>query len=457
MAKKETAPKLTPENYIRQKAKSLPIYECYVNKGWDKSQMATIIVSRVHTTGNITMTSYLVDLLCLGVKDSFYKFNIPEYEFRDILTSPSFEHLELSEIPYVLAHNIIYGAVSFAEDYGFAPDKVFSSITVHMLEEDTDEVELIELDFGKNGKPFYMQGPDDSKLKINQIISTLEKTAGQGNYLFAVGEDEYDEYDDDDDYKYDDTPLSRYDKMSFEEKKALYLELSDKKAEDMDKGENIIVLCSSILADLADADEVNRFFEDYDDRLNSYEILSPDDLIPDELMGVSGIDAEINQKLVEIYYLPDEDNKKAAKMLDKLKDELPEDVPFVAFLESYILFKRNKNKKFSSLREKYLEKYPDYHIIKLAECFEDGEKNYSVPYPEDFFKGREAIHPIELYVFLIYLVTSLNNATNPAVIEGVSLVCEDFLDCISEEESTIMAMALTLKQINYVNNYFSNN
>ena len=30
---------LSPENYIRQKARTLPVYECMVNSGWDETKI----------------------------------------------------------------------------------------------------------------------------------------------------------------------------------------------------------------------------------------------------------------------------------------------------------------------------------------------------------------------------------------------------------------------------------
>ena len=47
--------------------------------------MANIIIARKHSNDNLTFGIYLVDLLCLGVKDSFYGFNIPEQEYRELI------------------------------------------------------------------------------------------------------------------------------------------------------------------------------------------------------------------------------------------------------------------------------------------------------------------------------------------------------------------------------------
>lgn len=46
---------LSPENYIRKKARSLPIYECKVNTDWQAEGIAQVIVSRKHINGNVTV------------------------------------------------------------------------------------------------------------------------------------------------------------------------------------------------------------------------------------------------------------------------------------------------------------------------------------------------------------------------------------------------------------------
>jgi hypothetical protein len=45
-----------------------------------------------------------------------------------------------------------------------------------------------EVTFGKDGKPFFVNGPNDN---TRAIVDQLEKTAGTGNYnyLVMVGED----------------------------------------------------------------------------------------------------------------------------------------------------------------------------------------------------------------------------------------------------------------------------
>ena len=71
---------LSDENYIRQRARTLKIGTCYVSDAITKAGEGTVIVSRLHTGGRVSISVYLVDAYCLGLKDSFYRLRIKDYE-----------------------------------------------------------------------------------------------------------------------------------------------------------------------------------------------------------------------------------------------------------------------------------------------------------------------------------------------------------------------------------------
>lgn len=143
----------SPETYLRTRARSLPIDACYVNEGWKDAGMASVIVARKHTNGKYTLGVYLVDTFALGTKDSFYRFNVEQHELDAIIERASMDKMVKTD--YSLVHNIIYGANAFAEDNGYKPCKEFI-LTQYILEEDTEDIELIEIEFGKDGKPFLI-------------------------------------------------------------------------------------------------------------------------------------------------------------------------------------------------------------------------------------------------------------------------------------------------------------
>jgi hypothetical protein len=186
---------MTPKRYIMEKGRSLPIINCLIHEQWRNMGMASIFVVRGMPSGNLIIGSYLVDTLCLGLKNTMFMFNLTEKEWTekqiDLLSGDSF-----IECSYELAHTIIYGGIDFAEDAGFRPQKDFA-ITKYLLAEDVGIEPDEDVEFGKDGTHYYVPGPNDQP---NVVLNTLNRTLGKGNYLFTVvdGEDDYffeDDYD----------------------------------------------------------------------------------------------------------------------------------------------------------------------------------------------------------------------------------------------------------------------
>lgn len=186
---------LSPEKYIKQKARSLKIKACYITEDHEKYGLGHIVVAREHNGGKITAGFYLIDKFCLGVKNTFYRFRMEDYEFKEVLDNMN--EIGIKEIGYEEAHNLIYGAVEFAEEAGIEPHKNFA-VTQYILEEDNDDVPLIEYEYGKNGKHYLMA---NNYLEASRYIPLLRKNLGE-DFEYTIDTEDYDyddEVDDDDD------------------------------------------------------------------------------------------------------------------------------------------------------------------------------------------------------------------------------------------------------------------
>ena len=189
--KKKPAPKpytqtMSPKQYfLAGRPQALEIHECLINADWQIKGLATIIIARKHKTGNITFSSFIVDVFCLGLKDSTSAFNRFEEDYnvyRDAIFDNNINDEAL--ISYDLAHNIIFGAIEYAKNLGFSPYKDWE-LSQFMLEpKSSPSVEKIDVEFGQNGKPFFISGPYD---KVDSVIIKLEKAVGVGNFTFMSG------------------------------------------------------------------------------------------------------------------------------------------------------------------------------------------------------------------------------------------------------------------------------
>src|SRR3989339_365187 len=180
---------LSPENYIRTRARNLPLGTCYINDNWRNTGSAMIIVTRDHINGNITHGNYIVDLYCTGLKESNWIFNQNPLDFNDFMVHQLNENdlgFKMITTSYVRAHNIIYGTVEYAEELGLMPHKSFE-LSQRILEEDDDRVSLMDIEFGFKGKPLYFFRSKEQSEK-NRVLAHLDKRIGRDNYYFITEE-----------------------------------------------------------------------------------------------------------------------------------------------------------------------------------------------------------------------------------------------------------------------------
>ncbi|MFK7775112.1 MAG: hypothetical protein AB8F94_23425 [Saprospiraceae bacterium] len=181
---------LSMTNYIKQAARKLKVLECLAIPGWEESGLAQIVVARQKPNGAILAGIYVVDIFCLGIKDTLYQIFDFEDDYRDFIDMNLNKNGEMIEIEPQLAFNLIYGAREYAEDLGFEPHRDFK-LTEYILP-DVEDIEYIDIEFGKDGKPFYMSGPFDN---VDKILNTLSKNVGADNFEFVAHEDENDVFE----------------------------------------------------------------------------------------------------------------------------------------------------------------------------------------------------------------------------------------------------------------------
>lgn len=175
---------MSDKQFLREKARQVPVSECYVMPDYEQSGVSTVLVARRHKSDKYTVGLYYLDTFCIGLKDSHYFVRIDEDSYDHLLHR--LKDVKIREATYEEAHNLVYGAIAFAEEAGIAPHESFA-LTRYILEEDTDEVPLIEYNYGKNGKHFLVAG---SRLEASRYLPLLEMNLGEGNYDYSIAADE---------------------------------------------------------------------------------------------------------------------------------------------------------------------------------------------------------------------------------------------------------------------------
>ena len=148
------------------------------------SGFAIVTVTRKAGFNRLELATYLVDIWCLGVKDVTGPRTVDLTTYKDFMDFAYRESLEgPQEISLEMAQAIVFGAIDYAAKLDLQPHRDFEAARSHLGTWSGEPV----LSFGKDGKPFYVNGPYDDPMKI---LKTLRDTVGEGNFEFLIGDGE---------------------------------------------------------------------------------------------------------------------------------------------------------------------------------------------------------------------------------------------------------------------------
>lgn len=180
-----------------------PVIEALVSAELWKEGIGYLAIARQDGGGKLVFGVYLVDVQCLGVKDAFWRTGAED--FKEVI--PKLEDKQrMRPIPPAGLVKIIKGAVDFAQSFGFSPHPDFRHAA--RLLEGIDPADYPqEFTFGRDGKPFYIQGPYETPAQANAIAQRVSEAGGHYIAVAPPGlvdeeldfiDDEFDELDQDD-------------------------------------------------------------------------------------------------------------------------------------------------------------------------------------------------------------------------------------------------------------------
>lgn len=169
----------------RQDIQQAPLIGAWMPEDISENGMGTVVVARQIGSNKIAAGVFLLDVWCLGVKNSFLRI-YSTAGFDDLLASIKAGEV-ISETTPETATKLIVESVDYARSLSFSPDSDFKDARVVLAGIDISRCSDT-FEFGQEGKPFYFSGPRDSWQKSNAIIAQLEAACGKGNFHFTVAE-----------------------------------------------------------------------------------------------------------------------------------------------------------------------------------------------------------------------------------------------------------------------------
>lgn len=142
--------------------------------------MVCVLVARRHTWDRVTVCGYLADVYCLGVKNAIGPDVMDDRELRRFREYFFGEYSGWQEAPFELARHLVLGSVDHARTLGFEPHQDFAAAADALGKWEGGSA----ITFGRNGKPFYMEGPMDDP---NKVLRTLRQTLSDDEFDYVTG------------------------------------------------------------------------------------------------------------------------------------------------------------------------------------------------------------------------------------------------------------------------------
>jgi hypothetical protein len=170
-----------------------PIHRALVSQAIFEQGIGDVLVSRTLQDGRIALACALVDPYCLGIKDAFLR--VLSMDGYDELVAHAAEVQRFEEVTPAYARKLIDDAIDYADSLGFEPHEDFNDLWAVL-----DPIDATSCDarftFGKNGKPFYVNGPNHGIGKARAIILHLIERCGPDGFHYLVGDLPPDVFDD---------------------------------------------------------------------------------------------------------------------------------------------------------------------------------------------------------------------------------------------------------------------
>ncbi|MFI6600011.1 helix-turn-helix domain-containing protein [Nonomuraea sp. NPDC050536] len=143
------------------------------SRGWTDAEpspqgagLVSVLAARRHGWDKVSVAGFLVDVYCLGVKNTIGPDVMDELElrrFRDYFFS---DYPGWQEAPVELARNLVFGSEEYAGDLGFETLESFAAVAEHLGPWEGPAA----ITFGRDGKPYYVAGPNDESRKVLRIL-----------------------------------------------------------------------------------------------------------------------------------------------------------------------------------------------------------------------------------------------------------------------------------------------
>jgi hypothetical protein len=151
-------------------AAQAPIRHCLMTEEIFNCGMGTVVLARGATPYELTVGGFLIDAWQLGVKDTYFKC-ISGETFEDLIGRVG---APMASVDPRFARKLLRDAVAWAASNGIAPHRDFAVVEKLFGDVDANACDAT-FEFGRDGKPAYIVGPNELPAKIRLRVGALRE------------------------------------------------------------------------------------------------------------------------------------------------------------------------------------------------------------------------------------------------------------------------------------------
>jgi hypothetical protein len=165
------------------RAAQAPIRHCFLTESVFEIGMGTLVLTRGGTQDHLTLSSFLIDTFCLGIKDVM--FQPIEREVFEMYMERMGGGSPMVSVDPSYARKLLHDLAAWSQSIGFAPHRDFAAVERIFGDAGADAGDEV-FRFGRDGKPCYIPGPSDTPSLVQRRIAQLQKHLGDDGFGFEV-------------------------------------------------------------------------------------------------------------------------------------------------------------------------------------------------------------------------------------------------------------------------------
>ena len=165
------------------RAAALPIRHCVLTQNLFETGIGTLVLARGSTVGSLVVGIALLDSFCRGVKDVVVR--AIEWEQLEAYLDATNEVTPLEPVDPSYARKMLRELVHWSGSLGFHPPRDFAAFERLFGNVDPEACEMT-FEFGQEGKPLYMSGPNDSPSLARRHVERMREQLGPDNFDHMV-------------------------------------------------------------------------------------------------------------------------------------------------------------------------------------------------------------------------------------------------------------------------------